>query len=221
MNNTLSKIAEFGLGDISDNAQLALAKVSDRTLGECGLVGLTGETLERALAVSADHKVGLEQIVGYMKDGISLERVNMCLEIYVDEFTNKGRASVYLLNCYADAFGFSMDGKGYCDAFRTALVSFQSFFEESLANKVKAQLPLYWLYHAIQNKMGGEFHKALCLVNEDPSQMVEVLMSRTGVLAGTNNPTFGRHCNEILRETSYCAARAAEAERRKNYEPSV
>ena len=218
MKNTLTKLAEFGLGDISDNAQLALAKVPDSTLCGCKLVGLTDERLERAIVISADHKVGLGQIVRYMQRGVTLERVELALGLYVDDFTSRDRASVELLNRFADAFSFSLDGKGHNDNLRDAIAAFQSFFEERLAEKVCAPLPLYWIYHKILERLDGNFHEALRLVNEDPTQMVELLMSRTGVLAGTSNATFGRHCNEVLYEINYCAAKAAEVERKRSYE---
>lgn len=218
MRNTLNKLAEFGLGDISVNAQLVLAKVPDSTLCGCKLVGLTDERLERAIMISADHKVGLGQIVRYMQRGVTLERVELALGLYVDDFTSRDRASVELLNRFADAFGFSLDGKGHNDTLRDAIAAFQSFFEERLSEKVRAPLPLYWLYHRIVERLDGNFHRALQLVNEDPTQMAELMMSRTGVLAGTSNTTFGRHCNEVMSEINYCAAKAAEAERRKSYE---
>lgn len=209
-------IAEYGLGDISSTTTIALAEVKERTLIRCRLVGLTDQRLDRAIMVCKDHNIGLPRIIRYMENGITLERVELVLGIYDEGFVSESRASVYLMNAFANALGFSVDSRN--EHFRDAIAAFQEFYEARLQHITRATIPLYWLYHRINEVLDGDFRKALNLIETDPEQMVNIVMRRRGALAGTTNRSFGRHCDQVMGELAECARKETEAKRRENDE---
>jgi len=104
-----------------------------------------------------------------MEDGMSLPRINQCLEIsaLMDDMPN---LSVRAINSLLDRVGFEVE----------VPAPILETFQDAIANRYRGRriFPMQWFLHRIDEVFGGDILEAYHMAIEDPDEFGRMITSR-------------------------------------------
>ena len=182
-------------------AELARAGVQDNLISRYVSLGLTDQRLEQAKDICATHSVRDTTLLRWLEDGVTLERVSVCLSVkgLLDEET----ASVPLLNNIANALGMNESSLNSDESIAECIDDIYAVFESN-----NWRFPLHTLYHRIDERMGGDWRTALYLANNDPAKLRSILLPEPWATAGCDFQSFGKHAESVVGDARHNEYRA-------------